>query len=164
PGSSTCPASSDCSTSTSHLRRSWSERTWATSSTACSPATTTPSRSRSPSALATMRCVGCCWTPTASSTPPLSSPPPPPTSTVGPRDGEMGRLPLAPDPFLPAAALIPASAPYVDGRSEPSTDVEVMGGLINRRRWFLDDGGRPLVAGFHAVGDCHTATNPLYGR
>ena len=26
------------------------------------------------------------------------------------------------------------------------------------------DTDRPLVAGFHAVGDCHTATNPLYGR
>jgi len=76
----------------------------------------------------------------------------------------MRRLLLDPDRFLTAAALIPATAPYVDGRSEPITDVEVMGGLINRRRWFLDADDRPLVAGFHAVGDCHTATNPLYGR
>jgi len=86
------------------------------------------------------------------------------TFAVGSRDSEMRRLLLDPDRFLTAAALIPATAPYVDGRSEPITDVEVMGGLINRRRWFLNDGDRPLVAGFHAVGDCHTATNPLYGR
>jgi len=86
------------------------------------------------------------------------------TFAVGSRDSEMRRLLLDPDRFLTAAALIPATAPYVDGRSEPITDVEVMGGLINRRRWFLDADDRPLVAGFHAVGDCHTATNPLYGR
>jgi hypothetical protein len=38
-----------------------------------------------------------------------------------------------------------------------------MGGLRNRARSFLDD-GRPRVLGFHAVGDAHTCTNPLYGR
>jgi flavin-dependent dehydrogenase len=31
-------------------------------------------------------------------------------------------------------------------------------------RRFTDDLGAPLVSGFHAVGDAHTATNPLYGR
>ena len=31
-------------------------------------------------------------------------------------------------------------------------------------RTFTDDDGEPLVAGFHAVGDAHTCTNPLYGR
>ena len=39
-----------------------------------------------------------------------------------------------------------------------------MGGLLNRDRTFLDDDGEPLVLGFHAVGDAHTCTNPLYGR
>ena len=39
-----------------------------------------------------------------------------------------------------------------------------MGGLRNRVRTFVDDDGRPLVLGFHAVGDAHTCTNPLYGR
>ena len=39
-----------------------------------------------------------------------------------------------------------------------------MGGLLNRLRRFTDDDGRPLVLGFHAVGDAHTCTNPLYGR
>ena len=39
-----------------------------------------------------------------------------------------------------------------------------MGGLINRIRRFVDGDGEPLVLGFHAVGDAHTCTNPLYGR
>ena len=39
-----------------------------------------------------------------------------------------------------------------------------MAGLLNRLRRFVDDDGRPLVLGFHAVGDAHTCTNPLYGR
>jgi hypothetical protein len=46
----------------------------------------------------------------------------------------------------------------------PMTEVEAMGGLINRLRSFLDTDGRPLVTGFHALGDAHTTTNPLYGR
>ena len=39
-----------------------------------------------------------------------------------------------------------------------------MGGLLNRIRRFVDDDGRPTVLGFHAIGDAHTCTNPLYGR
>jgi uncharacterized protein YciI len=39
-----------------------------------------------------------------------------------------------------------------------------MGGLLNRRTRFLDDDGAPVALGFHAVGDAHTCTNPLYGR
>ena len=39
-----------------------------------------------------------------------------------------------------------------------------MGGLINRLRSFVDEDGRPRVIGFHALGDAHTTTNPLYGR
>jgi flavin-dependent dehydrogenase len=39
-----------------------------------------------------------------------------------------------------------------------------MGGLINRLRHFTDRAGQPLVTGFHAVGDAHTCTNPMYGR
>jgi hypothetical protein len=39
-----------------------------------------------------------------------------------------------------------------------------MSGLLNRLRRFVDDRGRPLVVGVHAVGDAHTCTNPLYGR
>jgi flavin-dependent dehydrogenase len=39
-----------------------------------------------------------------------------------------------------------------------------MTGLLNRLRRFTDDAGTPTVLGFHALGDCHTTTNPLYGR
>jgi hypothetical protein len=39
-----------------------------------------------------------------------------------------------------------------------------MGGLLNRVRAFTDADGDPVVLGFHAIGDAHTCTNPLYGR
>ncbi|HEV7762768.1 MAG TPA: hypothetical protein VGO78_27350 [Acidimicrobiales bacterium] len=42
--------------------------------------------------------------------------------------------------------------------------VRPMAGLVNRLRRFVDDDKQPLVTGFHAVGDAHTCTNPLYGR
>jgi 2-polyprenyl-6-methoxyphenol hydroxylase-like FAD-dependent oxidoreductase len=70
---------------------------------------------------------------------------------------------LDPDVFLQAAVALPATAAYVDGRSRPITGVNVMARLLNRDRRFTDD-GEPLVAGFVAVGDAHTCTNPLYGR
>lgn len=87
------------------------------------------------------------------------------TLAIGTDDGEMRRLLLDEDTFLTVAGALTATAPYVESdRSEPITGVEVMGGLINRRRRFLDDDERPCVLGFHVVGDAHTATNPLYGR
>jgi flavin-dependent dehydrogenase len=46
----------------------------------------------------------------------------------------------------------------------PITEVHAMGSLINRLRGFVDRDGRPRVTGFHALGDAHTTTNPLYGR
>ena len=49
-------------------------------------------------------------------------------------------------------------------RSSRSAGVRPMGGLLNRLRRFVDDDGRPVVLGFHAIGDAHTCTNPLYGR
>jgi len=49
-------------------------------------------------------------------------------------------------------------------RARPITEVHVMGGLLNRRVDFLDEAGQPIVLGFHAAGDAHTCTNPLYGR
>jgi len=39
-----------------------------------------------------------------------------------------------------------------------------MTGLLNRIRRFVDGDGAPKVLGFHAIGDSHTCTNPLYGR
>lgn len=87
------------------------------------------------------------------------------TLAVGTHDDELRRRLLDGDTFIATARSFPATAAYVeDGRSEPITGVEVMGGLINRRRRFLDESSRPVVLGFHAVGDAHTATNPLYGR
>ena len=87
------------------------------------------------------------------------------TFAVGTHDAEMRKLLLDDETFLAAAGIFTATSPYVEpGRSEPINSVQVMGGLINRRRRFLDADGRPVVTGFHAVGDAHTATNPLYGR
>ena len=87
------------------------------------------------------------------------------TLAVATDDAELRRVLLDPERFLRVAAALPATAAHVEAdRSRPITGVEVMGGLINRRRRFLDDHGAPLVLGLHAVGDAHTATNPLYGR
>lgn len=47
---------------------------------------------------------------------------------------------------------------------EPLGDVRPMAGLLNRLRRFTDADGQPTVVGFHALGDAHTMTNPLYGR
>jgi 2-polyprenyl-6-methoxyphenol hydroxylase-like FAD-dependent oxidoreductase len=50
------------------------------------------------------------------------------------------------------------------GPLEPVGGVRPMGGLLNRLRRFVDGAGQPRVLGFHALGDAHTCTNPLYGR
>lgn len=78
-------------------------------------------------------------------------------------DIELRRLLLDEDTFTEAARSLPATSVHVDGRAEAITGVEAMGGLINRRREFTVD-GVPLITGVHAIGDAHTATNPLYGR
>lgn len=70
-----------------------------------------------------------------------------------------------PATFNHAAAALPATAPWLaTGLAEPRTEVQVMAKLMNRRRRFLDEHGRPRVLGMHAVGDAHTCTNPMYGR
>lgn len=53
---------------------------------------------------------------------------------------------------------------FAGGPLEPIGGVRPMGGLLNRRRRFVDVAGSPRLLGFHAVGDAHTCTNPLYGR
>jgi len=53
---------------------------------------------------------------------------------------------------------------FTHGPLEPIGGVRPMGGLLNRIRTFTDDAGAPTVLGFHAIGDAHTCTNPLYGR
>jgi 2-polyprenyl-6-methoxyphenol hydroxylase-like FAD-dependent oxidoreductase len=80
-------------------------------------------------------------------------------------DDDLRRLLLDEDAFLAIARRLPSTVAHVEpDRSAPITGVHVMARLLNRRRWFLDDAGEPLVRGFHAVGDAHTCTNPLYGR
>jgi 2-polyprenyl-6-methoxyphenol hydroxylase-like FAD-dependent oxidoreductase len=87
------------------------------------------------------------------------------TLAAGVDDTELRRRLLDPDEFQRAAASVPATAAHVEAdRAEPITEVNVMAGLLNRRREFTDDDGAPRVLGLHAVGDAHTCTNPLYGR
>ena len=87
------------------------------------------------------------------------------TFAVPTGDAELRALLLDPETFERAGAALTATAPWVEpGRAEPITPVHVMARLLNRQRRFRDDDGRPSVLGFHAVGDAHTCTNPLYGR
>lgn len=70
--------------------------------------------------------------------------------------------------FDEMARSIPGLAPWVDARvSVPVTDlgrpVQAMGGLINRRRRFVDEHG-PTALRFFVIGDAAYCTNPLYGR
>lgn len=74
-------------------------------------------------------------------------------------DAEMRARLLDPVTFERAGAVLAATQPWVENdRAEAITPVHVMAKLLNRLRRF--DG----VLGFHAVGDAHTCTNPLYGR
>jgi len=69
-----------------------------------------------------------------------------------------------PDGFDAAARSIDTMKPWLATETATAiTDVAMMAKLINRRRLFVTE-GTPAVLGVHAVGDCHTATNPLYGR
>jgi 2-polyprenyl-6-methoxyphenol hydroxylase-like FAD-dependent oxidoreductase len=87
------------------------------------------------------------------------------TLAVDSDDGELRRHLLDPDRFAAVCRLLPGIEGLTDAElARPMTDVHAMGGLINRLRRFVDGGGRPLVAGLHAVGDAHTTTNPVYGR
>lgn len=72
---------------------------------------------------------------------------------------------LDPRCFDRAAQLLPgAGKVFASHDLTPISEVEPMGGFVNRLRRFTDDEGEPLVSGFHAVGDAHTCTNPFYGR
>jgi 2-polyprenyl-6-methoxyphenol hydroxylase-like FAD-dependent oxidoreductase len=79
-------------------------------------------------------------------------------------DNELRHALSTEEGFDHACELLPGpNLFFADGRPEPRTEVKVMGGLLNRLRTFTQD-GVPTVLGFHAVGDAHTCTNPLYGR
>ncbi len=70
-----------------------------------------------------------------------------------------------PDRFDLACRLLPGPDQFFrDGPMDPIGGVRPMGGLLNRLRRFTDVHGRPTMLGFHAIGDAHTCTNPLYGR
>lgn len=72
-----------------------------------------------------------------------------------------------PDRFDLACHLLPGPDLFFGGDAppmEPIGGVRPMTGLLNRIRRFVDDAGTPTVLGFHAIGDAHTTTNPLYGR
>lgn len=87
------------------------------------------------------------------------------TFAVRTGDTELRSRLLDPDTFDHAARVLPATTEWVQpGLVDPITPVHVMGGLLNRRIRYLDPDGRPRLLGFHAVGDAHTCTNPLYGR
>jgi 2-polyprenyl-6-methoxyphenol hydroxylase-like FAD-dependent oxidoreductase len=87
------------------------------------------------------------------------------TLAVRTSDGELRAALADADRFDLACRLLPGPDQFfADGPLEPLTGVMLMGGLLNRLRRFVNDGGRPLVTGIHAVGDAHTCTNPLYGR
>jgi hypothetical protein len=87
------------------------------------------------------------------------------TLAVATRDAELRAALGAADRFDLACRVLPGpDGFFADGPLEPLTGVKPMGGLLNRLRRFVDDGGRPLALGVHAVGDAHTCTNPLYGR
>jgi 2-polyprenyl-6-methoxyphenol hydroxylase-like FAD-dependent oxidoreductase len=87
------------------------------------------------------------------------------TLATGSHDDELRKMLLDPDTFERTGRILPATSPWLEPtRSEPITPVHVMARLLNRIRTFVDEEGTPLVLGFHAIGDAHTCTNPLYGR
>ncbi len=87
------------------------------------------------------------------------------TFAVATHDDELRSSLIDAHGFELAAATLPTTRTWVQpDRAEPITDVHVMGGLLNRKVDFLDGRGQPIVLGFHAAGDAHTCTNPLYGR
>jgi 2-polyprenyl-6-methoxyphenol hydroxylase-like FAD-dependent oxidoreductase len=67
--------------------------------------------------------------------------------------------------FEAACRALPGPSQFFqNGALEPCGGVRPMTGLLNRLRKFTGPDGEPTVLGFHAVGDAHTCTNPLYGR
>ncbi len=87
------------------------------------------------------------------------------TLAVRSSDDELRKRLMDPGAFDRACRLLPGPDRFMAlGPVEPLGPVRPIGGLINRLRHFVDNDGRPLVTGLHAVGDAHTCTNPMYGR
>lgn len=86
------------------------------------------------------------------------------TLAVRTADGDLRSALSDPDRFDQACRLLPGPDLFFrQGPMVPIGGVRPMTGLVNRLRTFTRDGA-PTVLGFHAIGDCHTTTNPLYGR
>lgn len=89
------------------------------------------------------------------------------TLAVRTDDSELRSVLSDPGRFDQACRLLPGPDQFF-AEHAPKLDaiggVRPMAGLVNRLRRFVDDDGAPTVHGFHALGDCHTTTNPLYGR
>lgn len=87
------------------------------------------------------------------------------TLAVRSTDKELRGHLLQPEAFDRACRVLPGPDRFFGSDAiEALGPVRPMGGLINRLRRFVDQSGQPLVTGFHAVGDAHTCTNPMYGR
>lgn len=87
------------------------------------------------------------------------------TLAVRSSDSELRSTLMDPEAFDRACHALPGPDRFfVNDGIEPIGPVRPMGGLINRLRRFADGNGQALVTGFHAVGDAHTCTNPMYGR
>ncbi|MET0458610.1 MAG: FAD-dependent oxidoreductase [Ilumatobacteraceae bacterium] len=87
------------------------------------------------------------------------------TLAIRTHDGELRTALSDPVGFEQACRMLDGPSRYfAGGPLQPIGGVRPMTGLLNRVRRFVDGDGRPTVLGFHAVGDSHTCTNPLYGR
>ena len=85
------------------------------------------------------------------------------TMAVLANDTELRSRLLKPEAFQRAAAVLPLPPGLLDSLVADGP-VHPMGSLVNRIRRFLAPDGAPLVTGYHAIGDAHTCTNPIYGR
>lgn len=62
-------------------------------------------------------------------------------------------------------AMLPGVRDWTDpARSEPTTKVWGMGGLVSSWRSYRDEQGRPSLVDFFAIGDAAVRSNPMYGR
>jgi 2-polyprenyl-6-methoxyphenol hydroxylase-like FAD-dependent oxidoreductase len=85
------------------------------------------------------------------------------TMAIASDDAELRSRLTSAGAFQRAAEALPLPAGLV-ASLVPEGPVHPMGGLVNRLCRFIDLSGDPIVDGFHAVGDAHTCTNPIYGR
>lgn len=86
------------------------------------------------------------------------------TLAIRPDDSPLRRALSDADGFEEACRRLPGPDQFFRFDLRPLGGVRPMGGLLNRLRRFTTADGAPRVLGFHAIGDAHTCTNPLYGR